>query len=133
MKALIFLSSLTAIGSSILGRWLGMLDDSYAVGDAWFIGVLAGLISLLLLIDSQTMTKNYIVSLSTILGILWVGFIYFPAAFINILLSITLDKQKKEDLHVRWKKFHLILRRESVWIYLYGLISYLQSQVRQVS
>ncbi|KAF1342416.1 hypothetical protein ABP1_3158 [Bacillus subtilis] len=27
MKALIFLSSLTAIGSSILGRWLGMLDD----------------------------------------------------------------------------------------------------------
>lgn len=101
MKALIFLSSLTAIGSSILGRWLGMLDDSYAVGDAWFIGVLAGLISLLILIDSQTMTKNYIVSLSTILGILGVGFIYFPAAFINILLSITLDKQKKEDLHVR--------------------------------
>ncbi|MEW5067951.1 hypothetical protein ABVK62_09320 [Bacillus subtilis] len=86
MKALIFLSSLTAIGSSILGRWLG---------------VLAGLISLLILIDSQTMTKNYIVSLSTILGILGVGLIYFPAAFINILLSITLDKQKKEDLHVR--------------------------------
>ncbi|KIL33542.1 hypothetical protein B4067_2095 [Bacillus subtilis subsp. subtilis] len=38
MKVLIFLSSLTAIGSSILGRWLGMLDDSYAVGDVWFIG-----------------------------------------------------------------------------------------------
>lgn len=100
-ETLIFLSSLTAIGSSILGRWLGVLDDSFAVGNAWFVGVLAGLISLLILIDSQSMTKNYVVSLSTILGILGVGFIYFPAAIINVLLGITLDRQKKEDLNVR--------------------------------
>lgn len=74
-----------------------MLDDSYAVGNAWFAGVLAGLITLLILIDSQVMTKSYIVSLSTILGILGVGFLYVPAAIINIFIGIKLDKKKKEE------------------------------------
>ncbi|MCY9377342.1 hypothetical protein MOF34_20265 [Bacillus sp. T17B1] len=97
MKTLTFISSFTAIGTSILGQWLGVLDDSYAVGNAWFIGVLAGLITLLILIDSQVMTKSFIVSLSTISGITGVGFLYLPAAIINILISIKLDKKKKEE------------------------------------
>ncbi|WP_439846232.1 hypothetical protein M8C22_10890 [Bacillus spizizenii] len=96
MKALTFLSSFTAIGISILGQWLGMLDDSYAFGNASFVGVLAGLITLLILIDSQALTKSYIVSLSTILGILGVGILYLPAAIINIFISIKLDTKKKE-------------------------------------
>ncbi|WP_276735113.1 hypothetical protein [Bacillus sp. (in: firmicutes)] len=98
MKALTFLSSLTAVGISILGQCLGVLDDSYSVGNAWFVGVLAGLMTLLILIDNQVMTKNYIVSLSTISGILGVGFLYFPAAIINIFLSVKLNKKKKKDL-----------------------------------
>ncbi|AUZ26676.1 hypothetical protein C1T28_03375 [Bacillus subtilis] len=98
MKALTFLSSLTAVGISILGQCLSVLDDSYSVGNAWFVGVLAGLMTLLILIDSQVMTKSYIVSLSTISGILGVGFLYFPAAIINIFLSVKLNKKKKEDL-----------------------------------
>ncbi|KFI01465.1 hypothetical protein MOD48_15215 [Bacillus spizizenii] len=97
MKALTFLSSFTAIGISILGQWLGVLDDSYAVGNAWFVGVLAGLITLLILIDSQVMTKNFIVNLSTISGVLGVGFLYLPAAIINIFIGIKLDKKKKEE------------------------------------
>ncbi|MBY4604153.1 MULTISPECIES: hypothetical protein [Bacillus] len=97
MKALTFISSFTAIGTSILGQWLGVLDDSYAVGNAWFIGVLAGLITLLILIDSQVMTKSFIVSLSTISGIMGVGFLYLPAAIINIFIGIKLEKKKKEE------------------------------------
>ncbi|MCY8869067.1 hypothetical protein [Bacillus inaquosorum] len=97
MKALTILSSITALGISIFGQLLGVLDDSYAVGNAWFAGVLAGLITLLILIDSQVMTKSYIVSLSTILGILGVGFLYVPAAIINIFIGIKLDKKKKEE------------------------------------
>ncbi|ADM38042.1 hypothetical protein ACT3UT_13790 [Bacillus spizizenii ATCC 6633 = JCM 2499] len=97
MKALTFLSSFTAIGISILGQWLGVLDDSYAVGNAWFVGVLAGLITLLILIDSQVMTKSFIVNLSTISGVLGVGFLYLPAAIINIFIGIKLDKKKKEE------------------------------------
>lgn len=97
MKTLTFISSFTAIGTSILGQWLGVLDDSYAVGNAWFIGVLAGLFTLLILIDSQVMTKSFIVNLSTISGITGVGFLYLPAAIINILIGIKLDKKKKEE------------------------------------
>lgn len=74
-----------------------MLDDSYAVGNAWFVGVLAGLITLLILIDSQVMTKSFIVNLSTISGVLGVGFLYLPAAIINIFIGIKLDKKKKEE------------------------------------
>lgn len=57
MKRLALLSSFTAIVISIIGQLNGMLDDSYAVGNAWFEGVLAGLINLLIFIDSQEMTK----------------------------------------------------------------------------
>ncbi|MFH0347679.1 hypothetical protein ACHADS_14210 [Bacillus vallismortis] len=97
MKSLTFLSSFTAVGISIFGQLIGVLDDSYAVGNAWFAGVLAGLITLLILIDSQVMTKCYIIIVSTILGTLGVGFLYLPAAIINIFISIKLDKKKKEE------------------------------------
>ncbi|MCY8287659.1 MULTISPECIES: hypothetical protein [unclassified Bacillus (in: firmicutes)] len=96
MKSLTILSSFTAVGMSLLGQMLGVLTDSYAVGNAWFAGVLAGLIALLILIESQVMTKNYIVSLST--NFIWgVGFLYFPAAITNIFVSITMDKRKREE------------------------------------
>ncbi|MFT4400695.1 hypothetical protein ACMX2I_11800 [Bacillus sp. SW14] len=88
---------MTAVGISIFGQWIGVLDDSYAVGNAWFAGVLAGLITLLILIDSQVMTKSYIIIASTILGTLGVGFLYLSAAIINIFISIKLDKKKKEE------------------------------------
>ncbi|WP_313886378.1 hypothetical protein [Bacillus sp. RHFS10] len=87
---------MTAVGISIFGQWIGVLDDSYAVGNAWFAGVLAGLITLLILIDSQVMTKSYIIIVSTI-GTLGVGFLYLSAAIINIFISIKLDKKKKEE------------------------------------
>ncbi|BDG80128.1 MULTISPECIES: hypothetical protein [Bacillus] len=97
MKRLAVLSSFTAIVISIIGQLMGMLDDSYAVGNAWFVGVLAGLITLLIFNDSQEMTKSYIISSSTILGILGVGFLYFPAALINILIAFKLNKKKERE------------------------------------
>ncbi|MDL5611027.1 hypothetical protein [Bacillus halotolerans] len=97
MKRLAVLSSFTAIVISIIGQLRGMLDDSYAVGNAWFVGVLAGLITLLIFNDSQEMTKSYIISSSTILGILGVGFLYFPAALINILIAFKLNKKKERE------------------------------------
>ncbi|MCC2115002.1 hypothetical protein LJ568_04810 [Bacillus halotolerans] len=84
-----------------------MLDDSYAVGNAWFVGVLAGLITLLIFNDSQEMTKSYIISSSAILGILGVGFLYFPAALINILIAFKLNKKKREG--------NFLIRKEKMW------------------
>ncbi|UUI86148.1 hypothetical protein NPA28_09825 [Bacillus halotolerans] len=84
-----------------------MLDDSYAVGNAWFVGVLAGLITLLIFNDSQEMTKSYIISSSAILGILGVGFLYFPAALINIKIAFKLNKKKREG--------NFLIRKEKMW------------------
>ncbi|MBV5120337.1 hypothetical protein JTE85_00365 [Bacillus halotolerans] len=97
----------TAIVISIIGQLRGMLDDSYAVGNAWFVGVLAGLITLLIFNDSQEMTKSYIISSSAILGILGVGFLYFPAALINILIAFKLNKKKREG--------NFLIRKEKMW------------------
>ncbi len=84
-----------------------MLDDSYAVGNAWFVGVLAGLITLLIFNEGQDMTKSYIISSSAILGILGVGFLYFPAALINILIAFKLNKKKREG--------NFLIRKEKMW------------------
>lgn len=87
---------MTAVGISIFGQWIGVLDDSYAVGNAWFAAVLAGLITLLILIDSQVMTKSYIIIVSTILGTLGVGFLYLSAAIINIFIKLNWTRKRKK-------------------------------------
>ncbi|WP_342411012.1 hypothetical protein NYE49_09560 [Bacillus sp. FSL L8-0358] len=97
MKKLVLLSSFFGIVISIIGQLFGVLTDFLISGIARLIGVLAGILVLLNLKSRNTEMQAFIVSLSTALGIMGAGILYFPAAIVNVLIGFKLNKKLKEE------------------------------------
>ncbi|WPC78736.1 hypothetical protein [Bacillus halotolerans] len=82
---------------SIIGQIFGILTDFFIPGIARFIGVIAGILVLLSLKAKNTEMQAFILGSSTALGIMGAGFLYFPAAMINVLIGFKLNKKLKEE------------------------------------
>ncbi|MEC2296700.1 hypothetical protein P9266_18555 [Bacillus subtilis] len=97
MKNLVLLSSFLGITLSIIGQLFGVLTDFFVPGIARLMGVLAGLLVLLSLKSRNTEMQTFIVSSSTALGIIGAGVLYLPAAIVNILIGLKLNKKMREE------------------------------------
>lgn len=82
---------------SIIGQLFGVLTDFFVPGIARLMGVLAGLLVLLSLKSRNTEMQTFIVSSSTALGIIGAGVLYLPAAIVNILIGLKLNKKMREE------------------------------------
>ncbi|WP_411809958.1 hypothetical protein [Bacillus mojavensis] len=97
MKNLILLSSFFGITLSIIGQLFGVLTDFFIPGIARHMGVLAGILVLLSLKSRNIEMQAFIVGSSTLLGIMGAGFLYFPAAIVNVLIGFKLNKKLKDE------------------------------------
>ncbi|MCY8511691.1 hypothetical protein [Bacillus mojavensis] len=97
MKNLILLSSFFGITLSIIGQLFGVLTDFFIPGIARLMGVLAGILVLLSLKSRNIEMQAFIVGSSTLLGIMGAGFLYFPAAIVNVLIGFKLNKKLKDE------------------------------------
>lgn len=61
------------------------------------MGVLAGILVLLSLKSRNIEMQAFIVGSSTLLGIMGAGFLYFPAAIVNVLIGFKLNKKLKDE------------------------------------
>ncbi|MES5398170.1 hypothetical protein RI119_18500 [Bacillus amyloliquefaciens] len=93
MKKLTVFSGVLGVFFSVLAQLFAVIDDSYTLGNIWFLGVLAGIITMLA--STQANKKPVIIILlviSSVIGLLGTGLVYIIPTLFNIILIYKLSK-----------------------------------------
>nr|WP_172688847.1 hypothetical protein [Bacillus subtilis]APB62360.1 hypothetical protein pBS72_0910 [Bacillus subtilis] len=93
MKKLTIFSGVLGVLFSVLAQLFAVIDDSYTVGNIWFVGVLAGILTMLASTQINKKPTNVILLIiSSVLGLLGTGIVYIIPTLFNIILLYKLSK-----------------------------------------
>ncbi|MEC3664984.1 hypothetical protein [Bacillus subtilis] len=93
MKKLTIFSGVLGVLFSVLAQLFAVIDDSYTVGNIWFVGVLAGILTMLASTQINKKPTNVILLIiSSVLGLLGTGIVYIIPTLFNIILLYKLAK-----------------------------------------
>lgn len=89
MKKLIKVAGILTILISIAAQLLAFIDDSYTIGNIWFLGVLSGILTI---ISANKINKNQKISILLLIVSFILGFISIAYLFVlpGILILISL-------------------------------------------
>ncbi|GLI90626.1 hypothetical protein [Bacillus subtilis] len=93
MKKLTIFSGVLGVFFSVLAQLFAVIDDSFTVGNIWFVGVLAGILTMIASIQINKKPTNVILLIiSSVLGLLGTGIVYIIPTLFNIILLYKLSK-----------------------------------------
>lgn len=92
MKKLIVIAGILTIIISIAAQLLAIIDDSYTMGNIWFLGVLSGILTIISANKIHTKVKNSILLLivSSILGFISIAYLFVLPGILNLISLIYL-------------------------------------------
>ncbi|AYK76647.1 hypothetical protein P8807_03940 [Bacillus subtilis] len=96
MKKMIVFSGILGLIFAVLAQLFAVTDDSYTLGDIWFLGVLAGILTMIT--SMQINKKNACIILliiSSFLGIIGTGTVYSIPTVLNVVLIYKLKTESK--------------------------------------
>lgn len=104
MKKMIVFSGILGLIFAVLAQLFAVTDDSYTLGDIWFLGVLAGILTMIT--SMQINKKNACIILliiSSFLGIIGTGTVYSIPTVLNVVLIYKLKTESK------WKSESMVV------------------------
>ncbi|MCY8199199.1 hypothetical protein MOC25_05780 [Bacillus subtilis] len=91
-KLTIFSGGLGAV-FSVLAQLFAVLDYSYTLGNLWFLGALAGIITMLASIQTNNkIVFSILLIISSIIGLLGTGLVYIIPTLFNIIIIYKFSK-----------------------------------------
>ncbi|GAA0295510.1 hypothetical protein GGQ92_000635 [Gracilibacillus halotolerans] len=92
MKILIKVAGILTILISIAAQLTAFIDDSYTMGNIWFIGVLSGILTIISANKIHTNLKISFLLLivSTVLGVISIAYLFILPGIINLIALLYL-------------------------------------------
>ncbi|MEX3914379.1 hypothetical protein AB4672_21640 [Bacillus paralicheniformis] len=96
MKKMIVFSGILGVFFAVLAQLFAIIDDSYTLGNIWFLGVLAGILTLITSMQiNKKSTCIILLIISSFIGIIGTGIVYTIPTILNVVLVYKLITESK--------------------------------------
>lgn len=91
------LAAILGLIITLIAQLFAIIDDSYAFGNIWFLGVLSSVVGLIgsLLIYKNKNMGILILSISIVLGVISISYLYLIPAILQLICIFKVSKQYK--------------------------------------
>lgn len=91
------LAAILGLIITLIAQLFAIIDDSYTFGNIWFLGVLSSIVGLIgsLLIYKNKSMGILILSISIVLGIISISYLYLIPAILQLICIFKVSKQDK--------------------------------------
>lgn len=91
------LAAILGLIITLIAQLFAIIDDSYTFGNIWFLGVLSSVVGLIgsLLIYKNKNIGILILSISIVLGVISISYLYLIPAILQLICIFKVSKQYK--------------------------------------
>ncbi|HFR4168331.1 hypothetical protein [Bacillus cereus] len=91
------LAAILGLIITLIAQLFAIIDDSYTFGNIWFLGVLSSVVGLIgsLLIYKNKNMGILILSISIVLGVISISYLYLIPAILQLICIFKVSKQYK--------------------------------------
>ena len=97
MKNLATIGGVLGILISITAQLFAVIDDSYTFGNIWFLGVFAGMLSIIgaAMLNKNKKMGSILLIVSSIIGYYGIGFLYLLPGLITLFIGMYMQFRRE--------------------------------------